>query len=132
MELECQYLDDGELLGTSVIAFCRKEVLLGALTSADTVVFDQPYPDREVQAYDDSTVDFEQLVDLLLKAKFKWVLCGYPHPYYARLHQLLVKFDPAKWFTQNDAMHTSDGERNHESHLVTGRTAGSNTVLGHY
>jgi hypothetical protein len=28
MEPECQHLDDGELLGTRVIAFCRKEVLL--------------------------------------------------------------------------------------------------------
>jgi len=30
-------------------------------------------------------VDYEHLVDTLLRAKFKWVLCGYPH---AVLHRL--------------------------------------------
>ena len=51
----------------------------------DTVVLDPPYPNGNVRSYSDATVDYESLVDLLLRARFKWVLCGYPHPVLCRL-----------------------------------------------
>jgi hypothetical protein len=38
-----------------------------------------------VKAYSDEGVDYERLVDVLLRAKFKWLLCGYPHPLLHRL-----------------------------------------------
>src|ERR1035437_10692237 len=53
----------------------------------DTVVFDPPYPNGNVRSYSDATVDYEALVDLLLRARFKWLLCGYAHPVLCRLGQ---------------------------------------------
>jgi hypothetical protein len=58
---------------------------LEKLTQDDVVVLDPPYPSARVKAYSDATVDYETLVDVLLRAKFKWVLCGYPHPLLHRL-----------------------------------------------
>ncbi len=58
---------------------------LEKLSSRDTVVIDAPYPHARVKTYSDATVNYEQLVDLLLKAKFKWIYCGYPHPLLNRL-----------------------------------------------
>jgi hypothetical protein len=47
-------------------------------------VLDPPYPNGNVR-YSDATVDYEALVDLLLRARFRWVLCGYPHSVLCRL-----------------------------------------------
>ena len=58
---------------------------LEKLTDDDVVMLDAPYPGARVKAYDDQTVDYEKLVDVLLKAKFKWLFCGYPHPLLHRL-----------------------------------------------
>jgi modification methylase len=58
---------------------------LNTLNGDDVVVIDAPYPHATVKAYSDATVDYEQLIDVLLKARFKWVLCGYPHPVLHRL-----------------------------------------------
>ncbi len=58
---------------------------LEKLGPQDVVVIDAPYPDTEVAAYTDETVDYVALVDTLLSAKFRWVLCGYIHP---ALHRL--------------------------------------------
>jgi hypothetical protein len=60
---------------------------LEKLTGDDVVVLDPPYafPLNMVKVYSDSTVDYEQLVDVLLRAKFRWLLCGYPHPILHRL-----------------------------------------------
>jgi hypothetical protein len=62
-----------------------QEMGLEELGPADTVVLDPPYPNGNVRSYSDATVDYEALVDLLLRARFKWVLCGYPHPVLCRL-----------------------------------------------
>lgn len=60
---------------------------LDTLTPDDVLICDPPYafPLGRVKAYSDATVDYEQLVDVLLRARFKWVLCGYPHPLLHRL-----------------------------------------------
>jgi hypothetical protein len=58
---------------------------LEKLTDDDVVMLDAPYPGARVKAYNDQTVDYEKLVDVLLGAKFKWLFCGYPH---ALLHRL--------------------------------------------
>jgi hypothetical protein len=58
---------------------------LDRLSADDVVVLDPPYPDSNPRSYTDDGVDYEALVDLLLRAKFKWILCGYPHPLHCRL-----------------------------------------------
>jgi len=60
---------------------------LEKLTGDDVVVCDPPYafPLNMVKVYSDSTVNYEELVDVLLDAKFRWALCGYPHPMLHRL-----------------------------------------------
>jgi hypothetical protein len=60
---------------------------LEKLTADDVVVCDAPYafPLNMVKLYSDATVNYEQLVDVLLTAKFRWLLCGYPHPILHRL-----------------------------------------------
>jgi hypothetical protein len=60
------------------------DMKLENLGPEDTVVIDPPYPDCRV-SYSDTSLDYESLVDLLLGAKFRWILCGYPHPTLCRL-----------------------------------------------
>jgi site-specific DNA-adenine methylase len=62
-----------------------REMGLEKLGPEDTVVLDPPYPNGNVRSYSDASVDYEALVDLLLRAKFRWLLCGYPHPILCRL-----------------------------------------------
>jgi hypothetical protein len=58
---------------------------LDKLPDDSVVIFDPPYPNARVKAYSDAIIDYEQLVDTLLRAKFRWLLCGYPHPLLHRL-----------------------------------------------
>ncbi len=62
-----------------------RELKLEKLTAEDVVVLDPPYPVARVKAYSHETVNYEQLVDVLLRAKFRWLLCGYLHPTLQRL-----------------------------------------------
>jgi D12 class N6 adenine-specific DNA methyltransferase len=62
-----------------------REMGLDELGPQDTVVLDPPYTNTTPLSYTDATVDYHELVDLLLRAKFRWVLCGYLHP---ALHRL--------------------------------------------
>jgi site-specific DNA-adenine methylase len=62
-----------------------RQMGLENLGPKDTVVLDPPYPNGNVRSYSDETVGYEALVDLLLRARFKWILCGYPHPILCRL-----------------------------------------------
>jgi hypothetical protein len=62
-----------------------REMGLEKLGADDAVVLDPPYPNGNVRSYSDETVGYESLVDLLLRAKFRWILCGYPHPILCRL-----------------------------------------------
>ena len=55
------------------------------LGAEDTVLLDAPYPSTNVRSYTDATVDYDDLVDALLRAKFRWLLCGYVHPALQRL-----------------------------------------------
>lgn len=51
----------------------------------DVVFVDPPYPNADVRAYRNDSVNHEELVDVLLRAKFRWVLSGYAHPIWRRL-----------------------------------------------
>jgi len=62
-----------------------KDMGLEGLGKQDVVVIDAPYPNTNLRSYTAETVDYFALVDLLLSAKFRWVLCGYIHP---ALHRL--------------------------------------------
>jgi len=62
-----------------------REMRLDELGPNDMVVVDPPYPDTNPLSYTDATVNYHELVDLLLRAKFRWVLCGYLHPALQRL-----------------------------------------------
>jgi site-specific DNA-adenine methylase len=68
-----------------ITALDWRQLGLEKLTQDDVVVLDPPYPNTEVKPYTHETVDYEQLVDTLLRAKFKWILCGYLHPVLHRL-----------------------------------------------
>jgi site-specific DNA-adenine methylase len=62
-----------------------RQLGLEKLTEDDVVLLDPPYIFAQVKAYNHETVGYEQLVDVLLKAKFRWLLCGYLHPLLHRL-----------------------------------------------
>src|ERR1017187_8752480 len=66
-------------------SFDWRKMSLERLTDKDVVVLDPPYPDSNARSYSDEGLDYESLVDLLLRAKFRWILCGYPHPLLCRL-----------------------------------------------
>jgi site-specific DNA-adenine methylase len=68
-----------------ITALDWQQLGLEKLTEDDVVVLDPPYIFARVTPYSDSTVDHESLVDLLLRARFRWVLCGYLHPVLHRL-----------------------------------------------
>ena len=68
-----------------ITALDWQQLGLEKLTEDDVVMVDAPYPNADVKAYSDATVDYEHLVDVLLKAKFRWLFCGYPHPLLHRL-----------------------------------------------
>lgn len=48
----------------------------------DIVYLDPPYIDANVKAYSDKTLDHREMVEILKKAKFKWVLSEYEQPLY--------------------------------------------------
>lgn len=58
---------------------------LEKLTEDDVVLLDPPYPNSNIRSYTHESVDYERLVDVLLRAKFRWILCGYLHPVLHRL-----------------------------------------------
>jgi site-specific DNA-adenine methylase len=72
-----------------ITALDWQDMGLERLTGDDVVFLDPPYPDADVRSYTDGTVDHEALVDSLLKAKFRWLLCGYLHPILCRLGEPL-------------------------------------------
>ena len=58
---------------------------LERLMEDDVVFLDPPYPDADVRSYRNDTLNHEELVDALLRAKYRWVLSGYLHPILCRL-----------------------------------------------
>jgi hypothetical protein len=67
----------------TALDWCR--LGLEKLTEDDVCVIDPPYPNSNIRSYTHESVDYERLVDVLLRAKFRWLLCGYPHPVLHRL-----------------------------------------------
>ena len=67
----------------TALDWCR--LGLEKLTEDDVVLLDPPYPNSNIRSYTHETVNYEQLVDMLLRAKFRWLLCGYLHPVLHRL-----------------------------------------------
>ena len=66
-------------------SFDWRKMGLEDLGPQDTAVFDPPYPGCNVGSYTDASLNYEELVDALLNAEFRWVLCGYLHPVLHRL-----------------------------------------------
>ena len=66
-------------------SFDWRNMGIESLREDDVVVLDPPYPNASVGPYTDATVNYEELVDTLLRARFKWILCGYLHPVLHRL-----------------------------------------------
>ena len=62
-----------------------RQLGLERLTEDDVVLLDPPYPNSNIRSYSHESVDYEQLVDVLLRARFRWPLCGYLHPLLHRL-----------------------------------------------
>jgi hypothetical protein len=62
-----------------------RDMKLKGLGCDDVVLLDPPYPTSDVRSYSEETVDYAELVDTLLSAKFRWFLCGYVHPALQRL-----------------------------------------------
>jgi site-specific DNA-adenine methylase len=62
---------------------CREP--LKSLGVNDTAYFDPPYINFDMASYSDRDLDHEELVELLLGAKFRWMLSEYEHPIYSRL-----------------------------------------------
>jgi len=66
-------------------SFDWREMGIDRLREDDVVVIDAPYANADVGCYSPNTVNHEELVDTLLRARFKWILCGYLHPVLHRL-----------------------------------------------
>jgi site-specific DNA-methyltransferase (adenine-specific) len=58
---------------------------LESLAEEDVVFVDPPYPNSNVRSYTENTVDYDELVETLLRARFRWMMCGYLHPLLCRL-----------------------------------------------
>ena len=58
---------------------------LESLTEEDVVFLDPPYPNSNVRSYTDDSVNYDELVETLLTARFRWMMCGYLHPLLCRL-----------------------------------------------
>ncbi len=58
---------------------------LEGLSDQDVVFLDPPYPASNVRTYTEDTVGYDELIETLLNARFRWVLCGYLHPLLCRL-----------------------------------------------
>ena len=58
---------------------------LESLTEEDFVFLDPPYPNSNVRSYTEDTVGYDELVETLLRSRFRWVMCGYLHPLLCRL-----------------------------------------------
>ncbi len=68
-----------------ITALDWRDMGLERLTGNDVVFLDPPYPNADVRSYRNDTLNHEELVDILLRAKFRWLLCGYAHPLWCRL-----------------------------------------------
>lgn len=59
--------------------------VLAECTDEDTLFFDPPYLGAVVKSYSDKTLNHQELVDILLNAKFRWLLTEYEHKIYKPL-----------------------------------------------
>ncbi|MGB9010344.1 MAG: DNA adenine methylase [Candidatus Acidiferrales bacterium] len=58
--------------------------VLSQCGEGDVVYLDPPYIGCDVDAYSDKSLDHREMVEILLKAKFKWVLSEYEQPLYIK------------------------------------------------
>jgi len=68
----------------TVTSLDYKEVL-AQLGEGDICYLDPPYRGYDMKAYSDKTIDHEEMVQLLLNAKFRWVLSEYENEVYKPL-----------------------------------------------
>ena len=68
-----------------ITALDWRDLGLEKLTEDDVVFLDPPYSNADVRSYRNDALSHEELVDILLRAKFRWLLSGYLHP---ALHRL--------------------------------------------
>jgi len=61
-----------------------KELALERLTPSDFVFLDPPYYGADVRAYSSKGFDFFGMVEVLSKAKFKWMLTEYEQEFYLK------------------------------------------------
>jgi site-specific DNA-adenine methylase len=76
-----------ELLSASrakITALDWKELKLTTLSESDFVFLDPPYYGADVRAYSSKEFDFFGMVDVLSKAKFKWMLTEYEQEFYLK------------------------------------------------
>jgi hypothetical protein len=62
-----------------------RQLNLEKLTEDDVVMLDPPYPNTDVRSFSPKTIDYNDLVDTLLRARYRWFLCGYAHAALERL-----------------------------------------------
>jgi len=72
------------------------------------VYLDPPYKDASVTAYSDKTLDHGEMMQMLLNAKFKWVLSEYENEIYKPLTE---KFGEPIRITVPKAMGISRGQQ---------------------
>lgn len=65
--------------------------VLQELGPDDFAFLDPPYRNASVHPYGPTDVNHEEMVDILLSAKFRWALCEYPDPLY------IEAFGPPVW-----------------------------------
>jgi len=78
----------------------------------DVVYLDPPYKDRNVSAYPNDTLNHGEMIEILLRARFKWVLSEYEHPIYKPLTERFG--EPERIDVTKDMGKVRDGEREHE------------------
>ena len=74
----------------------------------DVCFVDPPYLGAKVSTYTDNTLNHAKMIEMLIRAKFRWVLSEYEHPIYDHLTQIFgppVKIRVQK--VMNNANHTN-------------------------
>lgn len=82
--LEATLLFEKNWKRTKLTAIDYRRVL-AQCTASDTVYLDPPYIGYDMGSYSEKTIDYAELIRLLLNAKFRWVLSEYDiNPIYRR------------------------------------------------
>jgi len=90
------------------VTYYKYEHVLLECEPSDVVYLDPPYKDASVTAYSDKTLDHGEMMQMLLNAKFKWVLSEYENEIYKPLTE---KFGEPIRITVPKAMGISRGQQ---------------------